>query len=247
MKDLLNVWQKPSDSQWFASCVAAAVLVFAVLWTCCSNGQVEPAGSTQPETVVTETMAVTTAETTPGCSSPPSSCKGCPVGHTDRAVETRCLYRYETIGDLKWLHCEVMLQPNDVVQITGGPETIADPPSGEYCKVKVLQGSIYAEDGEEWFIASDACMYQTTLGDRPVPDFRIGETVLLAYNFQLHKGPAGSVELDGSGQPILVRGGWSAVITNGPTLAKDGRYWCTIKVIGMRLAGDTYCEYEKIN
>ncbi len=221
-KGLGNYW-----GFWFA--LIAVMFLVAVLAACSSNKKQDQA-PLQPEP--TATVA---AEPTPGCLSP-NSCEGCPIGHVDRAAETACLYRYVTITSgstsFQRLVCKVMLQWGDIVEITGGPETISDPlygGSAKYCTVKVLQGSIYAEDDGEWFVSWDACMYQTTLGERPVPDFEVGDKILLGYNFVLRSSPAGPPILDNAGQPIIVFGHWKAAITDGPALA-DGRYWYQVAI-----------------
>jgi hypothetical protein len=239
LRNLIHAWEKPSNGQWFWGWLAVSVLLFAVLMAACSSEKQNQV--LQPEPTATVSANPTPA---PGCSSL-GSCEGCPIGHIDRAAETICLRRYRTISNggtsFQRLNCKVMLQPGDVVEITGGPETIPDPlynTDGQYCTV------IYAEDGEEWFVSWDACMYQTALGERPLPNFGVGETVLLGYNFQLRSSPAGPAELDDTGWPIIVFGHWSAVITDGPALA-DGRYWYQVDIVGLNLTpGWVPAEFE---
>lgn len=120
-----------------------------------------------------------------------------------------------------------------------------------YWPVCVLQGGLYPEvdhpddcaSEENWYWVSDydARLFgPTTLGERPVPPFSVGEEVRVSYNFCVRVAPAGPT--NGNSCPI-VYGGTDVTIIGGPTLA-DGRYWCEIRKEN-GITGWVSCEFAK--
>ena len=136
----------------------------------------------------------------------------------------------------------------DVVQIMGPPTIMnRDEEWGRegswHWPIKILQGGVYVE-GEWLWISDSAYLYETSLGERPVPDFEVGDKVRLNYNFVLAGAPAGQpVGFDAAGNPLLVYGGTKATVTGGPTLTSDGYYSCEIEM-SYRPTGWVPCEFK---
>ena len=125
-------------------------------------------------------------------------------------------------GELELWGAGFHIHKGDIVEILGPPKLVRD-----YWRwpIKVLQGGIYVEGGEYWIYDQNAGLFgPTTLSERPVPDFSVGEEVEVSYNFCLRTAPAGPTISDPC---VLVGGGTDITILEGPTLA-NGRYWCKI-------------------
>lgn len=133
------------------------------------------------------------------------------------------------------------IHDGDVVEILGAPKLVRD-----YWRwpIKVLRGGIYVEGGEYWVYDEEAGLFgTTTLGERPVPDFSVGEEVAVSYNFCLRDGPAGATHPYTSGC-ALAYGMERVTILEAPVLA-EGRYWCHV----LRGNGENWwipCEFQKL-
>ncbi|OGY32061.1 MAG: hypothetical protein A3A57_03020 [Candidatus Woykebacteria bacterium RIFCSPLOWO2_01_FULL_41_12] len=144
-------------------------------------------------------------------------------------------------GELELWGAGFHIHDGDIVEILGTPILVRD-----YWRwpIKVLQGGIYVEGGEYWVYDEDAGLFgPTTLGERPVPDFSIGEEVAVNYNFCLRDGPAGSTHPYTSGC-ALAYGMERVTILEAPVLA-EGRYWCHV----LRGNGENWwipCEFQRI-
>ena len=96
-------------------------------------------------------------------------------------------------GELELWGAGLHIHDGDIVEILGPPKLVRD-----YWRwpIKVLQGGIYVEDGEYWIYDEDAGLFgPTTLGERPIPNFSVGEEVAVSYNFCLRDGPAGATHI----------------------------------------------------
>ena len=125
----------------------------------------------------------------------------------------------------------------DVVRITGLPRLIGhdDTHNGSWqWPAVVVYGSVYTEgmailipdDSEPYYSVN---LFPTEVGERPIPDFQVGEPVKVSYNFVLRDGPAGRpISVNDYGNARLVYGGTPVTILAGPTLGNDRHYYCQI-------------------
>ena len=159
-------------------------------------------------------------------------------------------YRYEEIEIIR-SDPTIHVHDNDVVMIMASAQLLNTViGEGWFWPICVVQGGIYSEIDdlddclirEYWYWVPDdeiTLSGPTTLGERPIPPFSVGEEVDVSYNFQLRTEPAGSCITP----CIYIYGGADTTILAGPTLA-NGRYWCKIqKTSGT--PGWISCEFAK--